>query len=304
MSRMLHHHGRARTSNRVASTLGRVIAYLLLALMVVGSIFPLVVLFLTSLKARIDVLAYPPVWIFKPTLDNYRNILGTGGATGGEIIAQAGGTSFQTFFTNSVIVGTVTTIFSLLIGSIAAYSLARYNFKGKKGLAFALIALRMVPPIAIVIPLYIMAARVNLLDSKLLLILVYTSLNLSFVVWMLRGFFIEIPREVEEAAIVDGATRIQAFFSVLLPLVAPGLAATAVFTLIQSWNEFTVAYILTQRASRTLPVFLASFAQTEEGTYWGEIGAIVSLVLLPIVVFTLMAQRHLVKGMTMGAVKG
>jgi multiple sugar transport system permease protein len=161
----------------------------------------------------------------------------------------------------------------------------------------------MLPPIALVIPIYIMFANVQLIDKQISLILAYTALNLPFATWMLRGFFLQIPRELEESAMIDGCTLIGALWRVILPLAAPGLVATAIFSFILAWNDFQFALVLATAKSITLPVAAARF-RTDEGPLWGQIGAAAGLVLLPLIVMTFALQRHIVRGLTAGSVKG
>jgi multiple sugar transport system permease protein len=185
---------------------------------------------------------------------------------------------------------------------MAAYGLARFRFPAAQHLAFYILSTRFAPPVAFIVPIYLMVQKAGLLDTHVALILVYTSMNLSFVTWILRGFFLEIPVEIEEAALVDGYTRWQIFWRVALPLVRPGIVTTAILSAIFSWNEFLFALILTQSKAATLPVYLAGFSNSM-GLAWGEYMAVGSLAVLPIMIFTIALQRHLVRGLTFGAVR-
>lgn len=251
-------------------------------------LFPPIVLFLTSFKTEVDALSFPPKWIFTPTIKNFTEIF-----HGSPIIK---------YMINSIIVASLNTGVSLVFGSMAAYSLARFRFKGSDNIAFWMLSIRMMPPVVSVIPLYIIMRNLRLLDTPWCLIIAYLTINLPFVVWMMKGFFEEIPREIEESALVDGCSTFEVFRIIALPLAAPGLAATGIFTFIFSWNEFLIALILTGTKSVTLPVGLIGYMK-ETGIDWGYMAAGGILALIPVIIFALFAQKNLVKGLTMGAIK-
>lgn len=255
------------------------------------ALFPLYIVLTTALKRENDIFAWPPVWRFAPTLENFHSAL-----------FVFGGRGALSFLLNSLIVTGASTVLAVTLGAMAAYGLARFRFRGDRHLAFYILSTRFAPPVAFIVPIYLMVQKAGLLDSHLALILVYTSMNLSFVTWILRGFFIEIPIEVEEAALVDGYSRWQIFWRVALPLVRPGIATTAILSAILSWNEFLFALILTQSKAATLPVYLAGFSDSM-GLAWGEYMAVGSLAVLPIMIFTIALQKHLVRGLTFGAVR-
>jgi multiple sugar transport system permease protein len=212
---------------------------------------------------------------------------------------------FEQYFRNTFIVCSASVIVSLVCGSLAAYSLARFRLllSLEKRLGFAILTVRILPPVVIVVPLFLVALKFHLLNSWLGLILVYSAFNVSFVVWMMESFFREIPRDLEEASMVDGSSRMTAFRRVVLPLAAPGLVATAIFAVIVTYNEFLVALVLTSSpSSQTVPVG-ASTLITRIDIDWGAMSAAGTLAALPIVVFALIVQRHLVRGLTLGAVK-
>jgi len=185
---------------------------------------------------------------------------------------------------------------------MAAYSLARFKFKGSDNIAFWMLSIRMMPPVVAVIPLYIIMRNLRLLDTPWCLVIAYLTINLPFVVWMMKGFFEEIPREIEESALVDGCSTFDVFRRIALPLAAPGLAATGIFTFIFSWNEFLIALILTGTKSVTLPVGIIGYMK-ETGINWGYMTAGGILALIPVIIFAALAQKNLVKGLTMGALK-
>ena len=212
---------------------------------------------------------------------------------------------FEQYFRNSFVVCGVSVFASLVCGTLAAYSLARFKLLAglEKRLGFGILTVRILPPVVIVVPLFLVALRFHLLNSWLGLILVYSAFNVSFVVWMMESFFREIPLDLEEASMVDGSSRMTAFRRIVLPLAAPGLVATAIFAVIVTYNEFLVALVLTSSpGSQTVPVG-ASTLITRIDIDWGAMSAAGVLAAVPIVVFALIVQRHLVRGLTLGAVK-
>lgn len=275
--------------NEVVRAKVKKIIFLLIAAVIFGVIlFPPVVLFLTSIKTELDGLSFPPKWIFKPTLENYTEIFEF--------------SPFARYLLNSFIVASLNTGVVLVLGSFAAYSLARFRFKGADDIAFWILSVRMMPPVAAIIPIYIIMRNLRLLDTPWSLVITYLTFNLPFAVWMMRSFFREIPREIEESALVDGCSIFRSFRSIALPLAAPGLAATGILTFIFSWNEFLFALILTGSKAVTLPVGITGYMK-ETGINWGYMTAGGALALIPVIVFTILAQKHLVKGLTMGALK-
>ena len=275
--------------NEVVRAKVKKIIFLLIVTVIFGVIlFPPVVLFLTSIKTELDALSFPPKWIFKPTLENYTEIFEF--------------SPFTRYLLNSFIVASLNTGVVLVLGSFAAYSLARFKFKGADDIAFWILSVRMMPPVAAIIPIYIIMRNLRLLDTPWSLVITYLTFNLPFAVWMMRSFFREIPREIEESALVDGCSIFRSFRSIALPLVAPGLAATGILTFIFSWNEFLFALILTGSKAVTLPVGITGYMK-ETGINWGYMTAGGALALVPVILFTILAQKHLVKGLTMGAIK-
>jgi multiple sugar transport system permease protein len=265
--------------------------YLVAAVFTGFCLFPFYVIVTTALKTETNIFAWPPVWIFKPTLQSFYNAL-----------FVFGGRGAISYLVNSIVISAVSTFLAVVLGAMAAYGLARFSFVGNRQLAFWILSTRFAPPVAFVVPIYIMVQRAGLLDSHIALILIYTAMNLSLVVWILRGFFAEIPIEIEEAALVDGYSRLQIFWRVALPLVRPGIVSMAILSAIFSWNEFLYAMVLTQSRAATLPVYLAGFSSSM-GLAWGEYMAVGTMAVLPILVFTFALQKHLVRGLTFGAVK-
>lgn len=262
--------------------------YLLVVLAVVLSLAPIVYLLITSFKDPQLTFALPPVWVFKPTLQNYREVL-----AGGE---------FERYFLNSFIVAVSTTFIALLVGGLAAYGFSRFRFRGAFWLRMSSLIPQMLPPITIIVPLYVVFNGLGLLDTRWALIISYLTFTIPLAIWMMVGFFEDVPIELEEAAMIDGCTRPGALLRVSLPLAAPGLAATAILAFLYCWNEFLYAVILTGRNARTLPVTITSF-MTNKAILWGRIAASGSMVLIPVLIFALIAQRYLVRGLSRGAIK-
>ncbi|GAH59697.1 unnamed protein product, partial [marine sediment metagenome] len=263
--------------NEVVRAKVKKIIFLLIAAVIFGVIlFPPVVLFLTSIKTELDALSFPPKWIFKPTLENYTEIFEF--------------SPFAKYLLNSFIVASLNTGVVLVLGSFAAYSLARFRFKGADDIAFWILSVRMMPPVAAIIPIYIIMRNLRLLDTPWSLVITYLTFNLPFAVWMMRSFFREIPREIEESALVDGCSIFRSFRSIALPLAAPGLAATGILTFIFSWNEFLFALILTGSKAVTLPVGITGYMK-ETGINWGYMTAGGALALIPVILFTILAQK-------------
>ncbi len=264
-----------------------VILDILIAIVLFLAVFPFFWTLLTSLKTRAQALD-PSVWLFTPTLENYRAIFQK--------------RDLMMYIKNSFIVVTFTTLIALFLGTLTAYGLARYRFRARENLAYWMISLRMLPAMAVIIPFFLLGRFLGLLDTHLLLILVYLSFNIPFTVWMVRGFIEDVPQELEEAAWVDGCSRFQGLRWIVLPLIAPGLAATAIFCVIQSWNEFVFAFFLTSFNARTVPTTVTFFLSVL-GVIWGEMAAVGIVATLPVLIFALLVQKYLVRGLTFGAIK-
>ncbi len=256
-------------------------------------LFPVVWMVLTSFKTEAEFFSYPPVFVPKSFgLVNYLNAMrfppdGRGGLQG---------------VRDSVIVSTGSMAVSLLLGASAAYSFARYRTGGQH-LSFWILSTRMFPPVAAALPLFLLFRSLHLLDTHLALIIANTVFNLPFVIWLLKGFFEDLPAELEEAALVDGATIFGAFRRIALPLVAPGLVVTALLSFIFTWNEFMFALLMTRSNVRTLTIIVPSLVGGHE-ILWGEIAAVGVVAIIPNVLLALLLQRYLVRGLTLGAVKG
>ncbi len=269
-------------------TLSRGFAYFVLIIASLVILFPIFWLITGALKESEDLWSIPPVWFFVPTLKHF--VL---------VFAER---YFARHLLNSLAVAAGSTAISIFLGSLAAYGLSRFTIKGGKHIAFWIISLRMMPPIVIILPLYIFFSRLRLIDTHFGLILAHITLNLPFAVWMLMGFLQEVPKELEDAALVDGCTRFGVLFKILMPVILPGLAATAVFCMIWSWNDFIFAFSLTSTQAATLPVPISGFL----GDYIWEWSAFYSggtIAAIPIILMALLTQKSLVRGLTFGAVK-
>ncbi|HHV62555.1 MAG TPA: carbohydrate ABC transporter permease [Firmicutes bacterium] len=272
--------------------------YILLLALVIFFFFPIYWLIITAFKVSSDWFDWPPVFI--PTRFTIGNFLGTEGGFQGSLATAI--SSITPYLSNSIVVALVTALASMLIGSLTAYAISRFKIGG---MFFAswIISIRMLPPIAAALPLYVMFSHLNLLNTKLSIILGHLVFTTPFSTWILITFFNDIPRELDEAAYVDGASMIRTFVSVILPLSAPGLAAVASLAFIQSWGEFLLALILTSSAeSQTLPIYLGRFI-TGWRIAWGPLAAAGLVTMVPVMTFSLIMQRYLLRGLTFGAVK-
>jgi N,N'-diacetylchitobiose transport system permease protein len=264
-----------------------------LGLVVFGLIaFPVFWMVSTAFKPGKDIISYTPTWIpLRPTLVHFTDAIHT--------------PYFWTDAKNSLIVVTVVVALSMVLAFLAAVALAKFRFSARKGFIVLMILIQMLPANALIIPLYVVLARYHQTGQLSGVIATYMTFVLPFSIWTLRGFIIGIPRDLEEAAMVDGNTRVGAFLKILLPLVMPGLVATSVFAFIQAWNEFIFAYILlTDSQKQTLTVWLSGFYGTSRGTDWGGLMAASVLTAIPVVAFFLFVQRRIAFGLTAGAVKG
>ncbi|MDQ1698125.1 MAG: multiple sugar transport system permease protein [Frankiaceae bacterium] len=249
---------------------------------------PILWMISTAFKVGNQAFSATPTIFFAPTFDNFRSVF---------VKSQFGSALATSIFT-----ATSSTILALLLGAGIAYPLARRRVRGQQHLAFWILSLRIVPPIVVIIPLFLMLRNVGLTGSVWSLVVIYTYMNLPLTVWLLRGFFADLPVEIEEASFVDGASRLRSFFGITLPLALPGVVATALLAFIFAWNEFLFANILTGANTRTAPVGLTEYV-TPVSVEWTNIMAAGTLVVLPVWIGALAAQRYLVRGLTLGAVK-
>jgi multiple sugar transport system permease protein len=285
------------------------------------TITPLLWIFLTSFKTSADAVAYPPKVFSQPSLEGYCNLFNISSRQTPEFMASlpppdgycakvarergmiiAGPSKTPGRLMNSLVIGFGSTFLAVFLGTLAAYALSRFRVPIKDDLLFFILSTRFMPPIAVAIPIYLMFRQLGLLDSYVGMILLYTAVNVSLAVWLLKGFIDEIPREYEEAALVDGYTRLQAFVKTVLPQATTGIAATAVFCLIFSWNEYAFAVLLTSGNAQTMPPFIP-FIIGEGGQDWPAVAAATTLFVIPILVFTVLLRKQLLRGITFGAVR-
>lgn len=283
----------------------RALLYIAVIVVCLIFIFPILWMFATALKTRPQAFSWPPLFVWEPTLRNFIDIFlkrqtEIEAITGWELELRTGA---ETFFYNSLIVTSGSILLALIIGTLAAYSFSRYRPTGTDTLMFFILSTRMLPAIVVAIPIYFFYKALGLYNTHIGLILLYTMFNLPFAVWMMKSFFDEIPEEILQAAMVDGTKPIKIFYKIALPQVLSGLAATIGFLIINVWNEFLFALLLTERSARTVPVAIAS-TRGEVGINWGLIAALETLYVIPAIVLIFLLQKYLLRGMTFGTVRG
>lgn len=265
----------------------QVALYVAMVVAVLVFAFPIIWIVITSLKTRLQVLHSPPLFIFKASIDNFKTLIKDG---------------FLGHLLNSAIVVACSTIIAVSIGALGAYALARYKTRASNQIGFWILTQRMFPPIAVIIPLFLVINGLGLKDTLAALIIVYTLFNIPLTVWVMKSFFNEIPVELEEAAMIDGHSFFTTFRRVVLPLAAPGIVTAAVLCVIFTWNEFLFALILTSQKAVTAPVFAVGLIGAR-GTLWGEMAAASIFIMVPILVLVLAIQKKLARGLTYGAIK-
>lgn len=263
----------------------------LIGIFLIWTLGPIYWMVATSFKSGRHLFTWPPTYIpWPPTLENYN-----------EAFVQR---PLLDYARNSLIVAAVSTPISVTLASLAAFGFSRYRFRGRKTLLFLILAARMLPGLIVALPLFLIFRDLLLVDTLTGLIIAYTVFNLPFNIWLLQAFFAEVPKELEDAAVVDGCSPLRFFFGILVPLAAPGLVASAILCLLLAWNEFGFALILTYTLdSQTLPIAIAGLS-SDRGTYFGAMAAAGTLAVMPVFLFAVVIQRYLVKGLTAGAVKG
>jgi multiple sugar transport system permease protein len=308
------------TSVTGPSTRLKWIAGVMVVVYAVVTLMPLLWIVATGFKSGPDSIAYPPKVLFAPSLEGYVNLFTTQTRQSAEYLAAnppqtwyeeivhdknmviTGPSRFGERFMNSVIIGFGSTFLSVFLGTLAAYAFSRFRVPLRDDLMFFILSTRMMPPVAISIPIFLMFRSLGLSDTHAGMILLYTAVNLSLAVWLLKGFIDEIPREYEEAALIDGYTRFQAFTKVVLPQAATGIASTAIFCLIFAWNEYAFAVLLTSGNAQTAPPFIPTIIGMG-GRDWPAVAAGATIFLLPVMVFTILLRKHLLRGITFGAVR-
>ncbi|MDP9137027.1 MAG: carbohydrate ABC transporter permease [Pseudomonadota bacterium] len=261
--------------------------------------FPVLWIILTAFKSFSDALAVPPVFFFTPTLDNFVQVFSR--AYSVDSAAQA--TKFDLYFFNSIFIAGTSVVLALIIGTLAAFGFSRYPLKGNDTYLFIILTTRMLPAIIVIIPIILMFRVAGLAGSYTGIIALYTAFNLPFTIWMMKSFFDELSPDVEDAARLDGSSETRVFFKICLPQVGAGIAATAVFGLILTWNEYLFALLLTGVETRTVPVAMAQTIGGDIGVRWGLLAAIETLFLVPVILVTFFLQNHLLRGVTFGTIK-
>ena len=269
---------------RIAAIIGISLVFLL------AWVFPIVWSVMNSLKTEQDVLAYPPKFLFAPTLDAYRDVL-------------FGSGSILPNLLSSFIISIGTTIVTMVMAVPAAYALARLRVPGKRFAGFYVLATQMLPPVGIIIPYFLILRNIGWMDTYQGIILIYLSFSLPFAIWLLVSYFEDIPFEMEEAAYIDGASRWKTLWRIIIPQVRGGIAVTVVFVFLNAWNEFLFAVVLSGNTVRPVTIAMFNFVSVEQ-TLWTKLAAVSVLAMLPVIVLGIVAQKHIVKGLTVGAVKG
>jgi len=261
--------------------------------------FPVLWIILTAFKTRTDALAVPPKLFFTPTLDNFTSVFYRASITTGS--SQA--TDMGLYFFNSIFIAGTSVGLALIVGTLAAYAFSRFPLRGNDTYLFIILTTRMMPPIVVIIPIFLMFRLSGLAGTYWGIILLYTAFNIPFSVWLIKSFFDELNPEIEDAARMDGSTESRVFFGFCIPQILAGLSATFVFGLILTWNEFLFALLLTGVETRTVPVAMARTLGGEVGVDYGLLAAIVTLFLIPIFFVTFLLQNQLLRGVTFGTVK-
>ena len=260
--------------------------YLVVVVMAIAVVFPFLWMLISSFKTQPDIVSWPPTFVFEPTLDNYRRVFDE--------------QDFFKYFVNSTVVAALAVGFSLLLGLPAAYSISRYN---QRRLSVLILLARLMPGISLLMPWYIVFSRLGLMDSYTALVLSHMLITLPIVVWIMASYFDTIPRDLEESAMVDGATRQHAFLKIILPISGPGIITATTLSFIFSWNNFMFSQVLSMEKTRTLPIAVYNFLSYAE-VDWGGVMAAAVAIMAPALALTMIFQRYVVKGLTMGAVKG
>lgn len=277
--------------------------YALLAALVLMSVGPIVMMLMTSFKLNVDIMSDSSGLFFVPTIRNYEAVLCDMLWYEPTSVDYCDPT-FGRALVNSLIIGLVSTTLTLVLGCMAAYAIVRFEFLGRGGISMTTLLMRMVPPAVLLVPVFgIWTYQFGIDGTRIGIILIYVAMNLPFVIWILQSFIVQVPIQLEEAARMDGAGPFQVFFLVVLPVIKPGLAAAAIFTFRIAWNEFLLANALADRNSRTVPVTIVN-SLTEYDIDWGVIMATGMLLAIPPIIFTFIASRQIITGMTAGAVKG
>lgn len=283
---------------------GTVVIFIMIAVVFVTYVFPIFWMGVTALKTKVQIFDPKPTIIFKPTINNFKVFLGT--AESGEVGAGRAGaaTSFIGAMGRSILMTSCVTLLSLILGTMAAYILSRYKMAAKEDLMFVILSTRMLPPIVVLVPISLLFTNLGLKDTFLGFLLLYTMFNMAFSVWIMKSFFDDVPFSFEEAAMCDGYTRLRAFLKVVLPMVKPGLAATAIFCSILVWNEFLFAIVIGTRKWVFMPPTIYTMSYGSEGVIWGVLAASSLIYIIPVVVFVYLVRKNLLRGITFGVIRG
>ncbi len=277
------HRTRTSTSHRLRVMGGIAVSILFL--------FPIYWMVLTSFKQQVDIFTTPPKFLFIPTLETYI-----------EYMQRA---DITRRLVNTIIVATGSGLLSIVVGAMAGYALARIRIRGAATFGLLILLSRGVPPIALAVPMFLVARKLGLTDKHITLILAYSTFLIPYVMWLMRSFFLSLPRELEESAMIDGCSRYGALFKIIIPISLPGLLSTLIFSMILAWEELLFALVLTNRHASTIPVAIAGIAgDTVNGANWGALTAVGTITVVPVVVFALLVQKWLITGLAEGATKG
>ena len=260
----------------------------ILITLVILIILPIYIMFLTSLKTRVDIFDSIPKWIFFPTISNYKELLFED--------------NFLKYLKNSLIVGIISTFLTIILSSMLSYSIVRFSFLGKKMIFYFTLLNRSVPTIVLIVPIFILWSILEVEEGLIGLIFFYTAVNLPFTTWLLFGFVKQLSIEIEEAAIIDGASLLNVFWKIILPILKPGIIVSTIFTFRITWNEFVLALVLTNRNSRTLPVATTLYIN-DQGTEWGKIMAMGSLMIIPPLIFVFLFIKQIIYGVSTSSIK-
>lgn len=289
--------------------LNQILFWLALGIVFLFFMFPLYWILISSFKTRADIVSTIPTYLpyveFEPTMNNYRDVLFGGATASGEgstVTSSADVSEFRDRLINSIIITGASTALAVLVGTLTAYAVSRFTIPLEDDFMFFVLSTKMLPPIVVLIPIFVLFSDFGLRDSYFGLIILYTAFNLPFVVWIMKGFFDEIPKEYEDAAMVDGYSRFQAIYKIVLPEAIPAMAATAVFSIIVSWNEFVLVNFLNRDAASTVPPFLNSIIGVG-AVEWGRLAAASVIYVIPVIIFTFLVRNHLLRGVTFGAVR-
>lgn len=274
-------------NSNTSAAVWRTVAWVLFTVYFLWTVFPIYWMLSSALKVEIEMFTIPPAWIFKPSLRSFRGLEETFG--------------IWPYLRNSLIAAGTSTLIAIVFGSMAGYGLSRGRISGKKHIAFWMITTRMAPIVGVIVPLYILFKTFHMVGTLYALIIAYTTFNLPFAVWLMKAFFDDLPREMEEAAMVDGASKFRAFVFVALPMVRPGLVAVATLCFMFAWNDYGFAVVFTSGATQTLPVATARL-MTEYGIVWGQAMTLGTILLSPVLFIGILIRKHLVHGLTLGAV--